>query len=79
MQKQDTTDSKHEWITVEKLRAGDIVDVKAEARNARVILVEQADPKHVLVAYEGFEQVDYHVGAKLRIRSRERSPRSARP
>jgi hypothetical protein len=56
------------WVPVEQLRAGDTVAL--ERQLARVILVENADQKHVLVAYEGRDNVDYRVGTKLRITSR---------
>ena len=58
-------------IPVDQLRAGDWVELGAKAR-ARVILVEKADQDHVLVAYEGADNVDYPVGASVSIKPRRR-------
>ena len=70
MKRQKQTGPQHQWITVEQLRAGDSVEV--DSIDARVILVEQVDPKRVLVAFEGTDQVDYPAGAKLKIKTRQR-------
>jgi hypothetical protein len=59
---------RHQWISVEQLRAGDTVEVEPD--RARVIMVEKTDPAHVLVAYEGRDPVDYPVATRLRINAR---------
>lgn len=60
--------SEQQSIRVEELRAGDMVDLESE--HALVIMVEKADQRHVLVAYEGREQIDYPIGTTLSIKAR---------
>ena len=55
-------------IPVEKLRAGDLVVLGTES--AEVVLVERADARHVLVAYQGRDDIDYPAGTQLSIQSR---------
>ncbi len=59
---------KRRSIPVEQLRAGDTVELDSE--DALVVMVEKADPQHVLVAYENRDEIEYSPGATLCLKAR---------